>query len=85
LFSITTIALLLTISYACKDTFLEQIPTGSTNNAVLATKDGVEGMLIGAYSGLMEMGSYGNQWGGLEDGPKIGYSAVFVPMKLQKE
>ena len=65
LYSIATIALLLTISYACKDSFLEQIPTGSTNNAVLATKDGVEGLLVGAYAGLMELGSYDNQWGSL--------------------
>jgi starch-binding outer membrane protein, SusD/RagB family len=70
LFLITTIALLLTISFACKDSFLQQIPTGSTNNAVLATKDGVSGLLIGAYAGLMEMGSNDSPWGGLEDGPE---------------
>jgi hypothetical protein len=62
LFSITTIALLLTMSNACRESFLEQIPTGSTNNAVLATNAGVEGLLVGAYAGLMELGSYSNQW-----------------------
>jgi hypothetical protein len=70
LYSIAFIALLLTISFACKDTFLEQVPTGSTNNAVLATQKGVEGLLVGTYASLMELGSYSNQWGSLCDGPE---------------
>ncbi len=58
------------MSFACKEEFLEQIPTGSTNNATLATAEGVEGLLVGAYAGLMEMGSYDNQWGAICDGPE---------------
>ncbi len=69
-FSIGIIALLLIISYSCKEEFLEQVPTGSTNNATLATAEGVSGLLVGAYAGLMELGSYDNQWGAIPDGPE---------------
>jgi hypothetical protein len=70
LLSIATIALLLSILYACNETFLEQSPTGSTSEEVLATETGVNNLLIGAYAGLMELGSYDHQWGAICDGPE---------------
>jgi len=45
---------------ACNDEFLEVAPTGSLANAQLATKDGVEGLLIGTYSALN--GVFGNRF-----------------------
>lgn len=45
---------------ACSDEFLEVAPTGSLANAQLATKDGVEGLLIGTYSALN--GVFGNRF-----------------------
>lgn len=47
---------------SCKDEFLEINPTGSLANAQLATKAGVEGTLIGAYSALN--GVFGNRFEG---------------------
>ncbi|MEM9917555.1 MAG: RagB/SusD family nutrient uptake outer membrane protein [Bacteroidota bacterium] len=47
---------------ACQDSFLEVTPTGSLGNAQLATKDGVEGALIGAYAALR--GVFGNRFEG---------------------
>lgn len=43
-------------TFSCKDNFLEVPPTGSLSNAQLATKAGVEGALIGAYSMLTARG-----------------------------
>jgi len=48
------------IPMACSDEFLEVAPTGSLANAQLATKDGVEGLLIGTYSALN--GVFGNRF-----------------------
>ncbi len=45
-----------TFTFSCKDNFLEVPPTGSLANAQLATKAGVEGALIGAYSMLNSKG-----------------------------
>lgn len=45
---------LLTVS--CKDDFLNVPPTGSLAEAQVATKAGVEGMLIGTYSALVAKG-----------------------------
>jgi len=47
---------------SCKDEFLEINPTGSLANAQLATKAGVEGSLVGAYSALN--GVFGNRFEG---------------------
>lgn len=47
---------------SCKDSFLEVAPTGSLANAQVATKDGVEGLLVGAYSTLN--GAFGNRFEG---------------------
>ena len=41
-----------TLTFACKDQFLEVLPTGSLAQAQLTSKAGVEGTLIGAYSAL---------------------------------
>ena len=48
------------VPIACNDDFLEVAPTGSLANAQLATKDGVEGLLIGTYSALN--GVFGNRF-----------------------
>jgi len=50
------------VPMACSDDFLELAPTGSLANAQLATKDGVEGLLIGTYSALN--GVFGNRFEG---------------------
>ena len=40
----------LMLTNSCKESFLEITPNGSLDKSVLATKDGVNGLLIGAYS-----------------------------------
>lgn len=47
---------------SCKDSFLEVPPTGSLADSQLATKPGVEGVLIGAYAALN--GVFGNRFEG---------------------
>jgi len=47
---------------SCKDSFLEVAPTGSLADAQVATKDGIEGLLVGAYSALN--GVFGNRFEG---------------------
>jgi hypothetical protein len=56
----------LTISYSCKK-FLTKDPVGVLNTTVLASKAGVDGLLIGTYA-MLEMNSgvaaiYGSGWG----------------------
>ena len=54
----------LTLSYSCKK-FLDKQPHGSLGTTVLASKAGIDGMLIGAYS-LLDMNSGnvgGSTWG----------------------
>ncbi len=46
----------LTLTFACKDQFLEVAPTGSLAQATLSSKAGVEGALIGAYAQLAGKG-----------------------------
>jgi len=46
----TTIILVLVITNACKESFLEITPNGALDESVLATYEGVDGLLIGAYS-----------------------------------
>ena len=41
------------ITFSCKDSFLEILPTGSLGEAQLTTKAGVEGTLLGAYSMML--------------------------------
>ncbi len=50
------------VMVSCKDEFLEVAPTGSLSNAQLATKAGIEGVLVGAYSALN--GVFGNRFEG---------------------
>ena len=47
---------------SCEDSFLDVPPTGSLSDAQLATKDGVEGLLVGAYSALN--GVFGSRFEG---------------------
>ncbi|MDZ7899453.1 MAG: hypothetical protein U5N85_15695 [Arcicella sp.] len=42
-----------TLALSCKDSFLEVLPTGSLGEAQLASKAGVEGSLLGAYSMIL--------------------------------
>ncbi|GAB4197093.1 MAG: RagB/SusD family nutrient uptake outer membrane protein [Thermoflexibacter sp.] len=65
---IFTFVLLLGVTYACKDSFLDQPPIGTFSANVLQNKAGAEGMLIGAYSMLDGIGgpsgwqSAGSNW-----------------------
>jgi starch-binding outer membrane protein, SusD/RagB family len=52
------IAFLITGSYACKDSFLEVLPTASLAEAQLTTTAGLEGALIGAYAQLSGLSNY---------------------------
>ena len=52
IFSTMAVALLLTMSYACKDTFLDTLPTGAGSDVMLANEKGVNMLLIGAYAAL---------------------------------
>lgn len=45
-----TILLVFVMTNACKESFLEVTPNGALDEAVLATFDGVDGLIIGAYS-----------------------------------
>ncbi len=47
-----TVVLLVALSVACKDSFLEVAPTGSVGKEQLSTKKGLEGALISVYSNL---------------------------------
>ena len=57
-----TIVAFMLVMMSCKDEFLEVAPTGSLANAQLATKAGVEGLLVGTYSALN--GVFGNRFEG---------------------
>jgi starch-binding outer membrane protein, SusD/RagB family len=52
-------AMVMVLVVSCRDSFLEVAPTGSLADAQLATKAGVEGVLIGAYAALN--GVFGNR------------------------
>ncbi|MFN6080058.1 MAG: RagB/SusD family nutrient uptake outer membrane protein [Bacteroidota bacterium] len=52
-------AMVMVLVVSCKDSFLGVAPTGSLADAQLATKAGVEGVLIGAYAALN--GVFGNR------------------------
>jgi hypothetical protein len=54
---------LLTVVVACKKSFLEKEPLGPIGESTLATKAGVNGLLIGAYSLLDGRGSPGSNEG----------------------
>ncbi|HEU5164597.1 MAG TPA: RagB/SusD family nutrient uptake outer membrane protein [Chitinophagaceae bacterium] len=55
---------LLSIVYACNKDFLDKPPQGALSAGVLANKQGVEGLLLGAYHMVGgEGGAPGNVWG----------------------
>ena len=62
------------LTFACKDQFLEVLPTGSLAQAQLSSKAGVEGALIGAYAqlaakGFSRLGASNNWvWGSIRGG-----------------
>ena len=47
---------------ACKDSFLEEQPRGVFSESILINRQGIEGMLIGAYSLLDGAGGPTNDW-----------------------
>jgi starch-binding outer membrane protein, SusD/RagB family len=51
------------LTFSCKDSFLEVLPTGSLGESQLLSPDGLEGVLVGAYSMLNGKGF------GRESGP----------------
>ncbi|CAM3342254.1 RagB/SusD family nutrient uptake outer membrane protein [Zobellia roscoffensis] len=58
---------LLTLSVSCSDEFLEIAPTGSLADAQVSTSEGIDGLLIGAYSMINgnlggNRGSTPNHW-----------------------
>ncbi len=57
-----------TLTFSCKDSFLEVLPTGSLGESQLYTAAGLEGALVGAYSMLNGKGfdrqSGPNNWAG---------------------
>ncbi|MEO8794627.1 MAG: RagB/SusD family nutrient uptake outer membrane protein [Daejeonella sp.] len=67
--------LLLITAHACKDDFLNVSPAGASSEAVLATRAGVDGLLIGTYALLDGIGGPGGDvwaqsvtnwiWGGV--------------------
>ena len=59
LFLSATVAL---IGYACKKSFLAKAPIGALDPAALANKNGVNGLLIGAYALLDGFGGAGGGW-----------------------
>lgn len=66
---VASIASLLYVATACKDSFLQHAPTGTLSNKVLATEEGVNGLLVGAYAALMEHSIGTDEWGPIIDGP----------------
>ncbi len=62
-FFIPVLLLGLFSAHACKDDFLDRAPAGSSSEAVLTNKAGVDGLLIGAYSLIDGIGGPGeNVW-----------------------
>jgi hypothetical protein len=54
--------LVLALPFSCKEDFLEITPNGSLDASILATKDGVNNLLIGAYSMIDGVSSNGFGW-----------------------
>ena len=48
--------------FACKKSYLEKVPVGSTNEITLATKEGVDGLLTGAYNRLNNGWLYASEY-----------------------
>lgn len=56
--------LILAVSISCKEEFLDVTPNAALDSKVLATEDGVNSLLIGAYSMLDGVASNGFGWEG---------------------
>ena len=56
------IGLVLALPFSCKNEFLEITPNGSLDASILATKDGVNNLLIGAYSMIDGVSNNGFGW-----------------------
>ena len=56
------LGLVLALPFSCKNEFLEITPNGSLDGNILATKDGVDNLLIGAYSMIDGVSSNGFGW-----------------------
>lgn len=56
------LGLVLALPYSCKDEFLDITPNGSLDANILATKDGVNNLLIGAYGLVDGVSSSGFGW-----------------------
>ncbi len=54
--ALVTVAAVTTVTFSCKDSFLEVLPTASLGEAQLSSAAGVDGVLIGAYSMLNAKG-----------------------------
>jgi hypothetical protein len=52
---------------ACGKSFLDKPPIGPTTPAVLGTKAGVQGLLIGAYAAVIGEGTNNSGWGSAAD------------------
>src|SRR5665647_1023077 len=52
IFSTLAVALIMTMLYACKDSFLDKLPIGLGSEQMLANEKGVNTMLIGAYAAI---------------------------------
>jgi len=53
---------MLALTNSCKEDFLEVTPNGSLDAAVLATAEGIDGLLISTYSMLDGVASNGFGW-----------------------
>ncbi len=56
------LGLVLALPFSCKEDFLDIKPNGSLDANILATKDGVNGLLIGAYGMVDGVSSAGFGW-----------------------
>lgn len=91
LMPVLSLALVLNIVSGCKDSFLEVSPNGALTEEVLSSKQGLEGLLVGAYSPLTGRGAwyggFGNwvhgsiQGGDANKGTDAGDQAVVNPIQ----
>ena len=62
IFSALPIALIIALLYACDEDFLDTLPKASANDVILANENGVNSLLIGAYSALDGHTGMGGEW-----------------------
>lgn len=60
--TLATLLLTLVLAGSCSKSFLEKNPVGPVTESTLATREGVNGLLIGAYSMLDGVGTGGTVW-----------------------